>query len=304
VIDALDAMKKPTVLVIQQKWPDHLMKKAGLAGEMMVSQAMAVGCVGLLSNGPSRDVDAIRRLKFQYMLGGVTAGHGEQAVHAVNVPVSVGGMDVAPGDLIHMDENGAVKFPVQHAEAVVKNSQAMLADEGRAPGEDPQAHTRPRSTPPWPAAPTRPRRSRSLLPDRGPPGPLMIMILSGPGAFGSAQARARGPAKLSSSQHEQEGERGGQDRDQRHQVEGVDVADHAGLALDLDASRAWTWPSPIGPKACTQGAIRSRANSVIELARLTCASAAEWANTSRVTDTNTLEPSMRISANTALACVM
>ncbi len=100
VVDALDAMKKPTVLVIQQKWPDHLMKKAGLAGEMMVSSMMAVGCVGLLSNGPSRDVDAIRKLKFQYMLGGVTASHGEQAVHAVNVPVSVGGMDVAPGDLI------------------------------------------------------------------------------------------------------------------------------------------------------------------------------------------------------------
>jgi 4-hydroxy-4-methyl-2-oxoglutarate aldolase len=129
VIDALDAMKKPTILVIQQKWPDHLMKKAGLAGEMMVSQMMAVGCIGLISNGPSRDVDAIRKLKFQYMLGGVTAGHGEQAVQAVNVPVSVGGMDVAPGDLIHMDENGAVKFPAQHAEAVVRNAKAVLADE-------------------------------------------------------------------------------------------------------------------------------------------------------------------------------
>jgi regulator of RNase E activity RraA len=131
VIDALDAMKKPTILVIQQKWPDGIMKKAGLAGEMMVSSMMAVGCVGLLSNGPSRDVDAIRKLKFQYLLGGVTAGHGEMAVHAVNVPVSVGGMDVAPGDLIHMDENGAVKFPEQHAEAVVKNATAMLEDEAR-----------------------------------------------------------------------------------------------------------------------------------------------------------------------------
>src|SRR5262249_57877997 len=113
--DARDAMKKPTVLVIQQKWSDNIRKKAGVAGEMMVSQMMAVGCVGLLSNGPSRDVDAIRKLKFQYMLGGVTAGHGEQAVQGVNVPVSVGGMDVAPGELVHMDENGAVKFPPQHA---------------------------------------------------------------------------------------------------------------------------------------------------------------------------------------------
>jgi regulator of RNase E activity RraA len=131
VVDALDAMKKPTILVIQQKWPPELHNKAGLAGEIMVSQMMAVGCVGLLSNGPSRDVDAIRKLRFQYMLGGVTAGHGEQAVHAVNVPVSVGGMDVAPGELIHMDENGAVIFPLQHAEAVLKNAKEMLADEAR-----------------------------------------------------------------------------------------------------------------------------------------------------------------------------
>jgi regulator of RNase E activity RraA len=135
VLDALEAMreamKKPTVLVIQQKWPEEIIKKAGLAGEMMVSSMMAVGCIGMLSNGPSRDVDAIRKLKFQYMLGGVTAGHGEMAVQAINVPVSVGGMDVAPGELIHMDENGAVKFPPHHAPAVIENAKAMLDDEAR-----------------------------------------------------------------------------------------------------------------------------------------------------------------------------
>jgi regulator of RNase E activity RraA len=100
VVDALDAMKKPTILVIQQKWPPELHNKAGLAGEMMVSSMMAVGCIGMISNGPSRDIDAIRKLRFQLLLGGVTAGHGEMAVQSVNVPVSVGGMDVAPGDLI------------------------------------------------------------------------------------------------------------------------------------------------------------------------------------------------------------
>lgn len=131
VIDALDAMPKPTILVIQQKWPDELMAKAGLAGEIMTTSMQAVGCVGLLSNGPSRDVDTIRKLKFQMLLGGVTAGHGEMAVHAVNVPVSIGGMDVAPGDLIHMDENGAVKFPADKADIVLANANAMLEDEHR-----------------------------------------------------------------------------------------------------------------------------------------------------------------------------
>src|SRR3954447_3518238 len=129
--DALDAMQRPTILVIQQKWSAELMAKAGLAGEIVITSMKAVGCIGMLSNGPSRDVDAMRRLDFQMLLGGVTAGHGEMAVQSVNVPVSVGGMDVAPGDLIHMDENGAVKFPADKAEAVLKNSQAMLEDEAR-----------------------------------------------------------------------------------------------------------------------------------------------------------------------------
>ena len=129
VVDALDAMKKPTILVIQQKWPPELFNKAGLAGEIMTTTMQALGCVGLLSNGPSRDVDAIRRNKFQMLLGGVTAGHGEMAVQAVNVPVSVGGMDVAPGELIHMDENGAVKFPADKLEAVLQNAKAMLDKE-------------------------------------------------------------------------------------------------------------------------------------------------------------------------------
>jgi 4-hydroxy-4-methyl-2-oxoglutarate aldolase len=131
VVDALDASPKPTILVLQQKWPPEIFNKAGLAGEIMTTSMQAVGCVGLLSNGPSRDIDAIRPNKFQLLLSGVTAGHGEMAVQAVNVPVSVGGMDVAPGEIIHMDENGAVKFPPNQIEAVLKNAKAMLEDEAR-----------------------------------------------------------------------------------------------------------------------------------------------------------------------------
>jgi regulator of RNase E activity RraA len=129
VIDALDASPKPTILVLQQKFPPGLAAKVGLVGEIMATSMQAVGCVGLVSNGPSRDIDAIRRMKFQLLLGGVTAGHGAMAVQAVNVPVTVGGMDVAPGELVHMDENGACKFPARHLETVAANVQALLAEE-------------------------------------------------------------------------------------------------------------------------------------------------------------------------------
>jgi 4-hydroxy-4-methyl-2-oxoglutarate aldolase len=95
----------------------------------MTTAMQAIGCVGAISNGPSRDIDEIRPMKFQYMLSGVTAGHGAQAVHAVNVPVSVGGMDVAPGEIIHMDENGAVKFPADKLPQVLANARALQEEE-------------------------------------------------------------------------------------------------------------------------------------------------------------------------------
>jgi 4-hydroxy-4-methyl-2-oxoglutarate aldolase len=129
VIDALEASKRPTILVIEQQFPPEIAGKVGLAGGNMVSAMRSLGCVGLISNGPSRDLDEIRPLRFQYMLTGVSAGHGPQAVHAVNVPVSVGGMDVAPGELIHMDENGAVKFPADKLGAVLTNARELQKHE-------------------------------------------------------------------------------------------------------------------------------------------------------------------------------
>jgi 4-hydroxy-4-methyl-2-oxoglutarate aldolase len=51
------------------------------------------------------------------------------AVQAVNVPVSVGGMDVAPGEIIHMDENGAVKFPADKLEQVLINARELHKEE-------------------------------------------------------------------------------------------------------------------------------------------------------------------------------
>jgi len=129
VIDALDASKKPTVLVMQQKFPPEIASKVGLAGTNMVSAMQAVGCVGLVSNGPSRDVGEIRQAKFQYMLSGISPGHGAFAVRAINVPVTVAGMDVAPGEIVHMDANGACKFPGDKAEAVLANLKALIDEE-------------------------------------------------------------------------------------------------------------------------------------------------------------------------------
>ncbi len=131
VIEALDAAPKPTIFVFEQRFPPELAGKVGLSGGNMTTAMQAMGCVGAISNGPSRDIDEIRPMRFQYLLSGIAPGHGPTAVHAVNAPVSVAGMDVAPGEIIHMDENGAVKFPADKLEAVLTNVRKLRDEEAK-----------------------------------------------------------------------------------------------------------------------------------------------------------------------------
>lgn len=129
VVDALDASPKPTIFVFEQRFPPEIAGKVGLSGGNMTSAMQAVGCIGAITNGPSRDIDEIRPMGFQYLTSGITPGHGPTAVHAVNVPVHIAGMDVAPGEIIHMDENGAVKFPADKLEAVLDNVRKLRDQE-------------------------------------------------------------------------------------------------------------------------------------------------------------------------------
>ena len=133
LVDALGKSKKPIVIVIKQDFPPEILPKVGLCGGQMTTTFKACGAVGVVTNGPSRDIDEIRPLKFQYIMSGITPGHGSFAISAINVPVSVAGMDVSPGEIIHMDENGACKFPADRLADVCKNIDALVkAEEERA----------------------------------------------------------------------------------------------------------------------------------------------------------------------------
>lgn len=129
VCEAMDRLGKPSIFCFEQKFPGEIADKVGLSGGNMTSAMKACGAIGAVSNGPSRDIHEIRPMKFQYLTRGICAGHGPQEIQAVQVPVRIAGMDVAPGEIIHMDENGAVKFPASRLEEVVHHAQALAAEE-------------------------------------------------------------------------------------------------------------------------------------------------------------------------------
>jgi 4-hydroxy-4-methyl-2-oxoglutarate aldolase len=133
-VDLLRVIKKspqPVILAVKQNLPEKYKDKAGLLGGNMMATFKAVGVVGVLTDGPSRDVDEVRPLGVQYMLTGVTPGHGEFELEAINVPVEICGMCVSPGDIAHMDENGVTKFPAEYLEEVEKRV-AILQNKERS----------------------------------------------------------------------------------------------------------------------------------------------------------------------------
>lgn len=130
ILQAVEKAPKPVILAIKQDFPPEMKGINGLAGGMMMSSFRTLGVEGVLSDGPSRDLDEVRNFDIQYMLTGVTPGHGDYEIRAVNVPVNICGMDLMPGDIVHMDENGACKFPADRTDDVLESCKKFSESEG------------------------------------------------------------------------------------------------------------------------------------------------------------------------------
>jgi len=128
-VDFLLEAPKPNIVVCEAQFPEEVLCRAGIFGGQSGSLYKACGAVGLLTNSPVRDLDEIRALGMPHIARGVTSGHGSLSLRAFNVPVLVAGMEVLPGDIVHMDENGACKFPATRLADVCVHIDAFSDEE-------------------------------------------------------------------------------------------------------------------------------------------------------------------------------
>jgi regulator of RNase E activity RraA len=89
-------------------------------GEVNASLHKALGSQGVITNGTVRDLEEVERLGFHFFAAGVQVSHGYAHLEEFNVAVKVFGMEVAPGDLIHADQHGAVVIPHEIAREVAR----------------------------------------------------------------------------------------------------------------------------------------------------------------------------------------
>jgi regulator of RNase E activity RraA len=114
-LEAFAELPGPPVIVFQ-----HLDGSSASAsfGEGMCYRYKAFGAKGIITSGAGRDLDQVEALGFPAFTSGTICGHGYWQMLAINVPVTVGGITIYPGDLLHGDRNGVTTIPLEIASEV------------------------------------------------------------------------------------------------------------------------------------------------------------------------------------------
>ncbi len=120
---------------------------AATFGEIMCSTYQCFGAAGIITSGPGRDLDQVRRLGFAAFTDGVNCSHAFSHITSIHEVVRVGGLEVRPGDLLHADANGVLSVPadiagdVAHAAAEFVAAEAVVIEFAKSGRRDVKAYS-------------------------------------------------------------------------------------------------------------------------------------------------------------------
>jgi regulator of RNase E activity RraA len=104
-----------------------------LVGELMLSYAMMRGAAGVVINGAVRDYGWIKANTFPVFAAGVThRGPYRDGPGEINIPISLDGMVIEPGDLMIGDEDGLLCVPFEATQEVYRKAKAKNGAEATA----------------------------------------------------------------------------------------------------------------------------------------------------------------------------
>jgi regulator of RNase E activity RraA len=98
----------PAVVVIEDE--DEEIGLGAFWGEVQVSIHRGLKVAGGITNGSIRDLGTMDQ-DFQLLAGSVMPSHAHVHLTGIDVTVTIFGMRVKPGDLVHGDRHGAVAVP-------------------------------------------------------------------------------------------------------------------------------------------------------------------------------------------------
>jgi regulator of RNase E activity RraA len=98
-------------------------------GEVQATTFKALGAVGTLTDGGVRDLNEVGPLGFYFFSTELMVARAESHLVERACPVTVSGLTISPGDLIHADIHGAVTIPAEAAPELAAACRRVTAAE-------------------------------------------------------------------------------------------------------------------------------------------------------------------------------
>jgi regulator of RNase E activity RraA len=130
---------KPSVAVVEDlDFPECI---GAYWGEVNTTIHKAFGMSGALTNGVVRDLGDLPG-GFPVVAGSIGPSHGFVHVREIGTPVTIFGLNIVQGDLVHADRHGALVIPkvvvggLAHAIAKLLETEKLILEPARRPGFD------------------------------------------------------------------------------------------------------------------------------------------------------------------------
>lgn len=126
IYEALEHIPAGSVLVVN----GHGVANRALIGELISERLRQRGVVGVVIDGAVRDVRDIEEMQFPVFSSAISpAGPYRNGPFRVDVPVAIGGVVVAPGDIVVADDDGVAIVPRRDSSRVLDLAEAKNSTE-------------------------------------------------------------------------------------------------------------------------------------------------------------------------------
>lgn len=103
----------PRILVLQDM--DEKPGRGAFVGDMHAAILKALGCAGFLTNGAVRELPRVRNVGFQLFAASVAVSHAYAHIFDLGTPVTIDGLEIHTGTLLHGDQHGVISVPAEIA---------------------------------------------------------------------------------------------------------------------------------------------------------------------------------------------
>jgi 4-hydroxy-4-methyl-2-oxoglutarate aldolase len=123
----VQSVQGPRILVAQDL--DDPEGAGAMWGEVQATIFKALGCLAIATDGVVRDLPEVHAMGLQLYATGTTASHAYAHFESAGHGISVGGLAVRPGDLLHADRHGVLLIPDAIAAELPAAADKIIATE-------------------------------------------------------------------------------------------------------------------------------------------------------------------------------